>query len=153
MVLSSHSAGKCAQVFAPAGAGPLFNILNLKGHLFGIRPANEKGERTNIAACDRALRVFNNSEHCRFQSWGQMKKYIVACFALVVMFTGVSSVLASPLGQHLDHKISTDVGSVLALAFSLKNTPEPGSLFVLGTVLLSLAGFVFWKAAKSSKNF
>jgi hypothetical protein len=82
-----------------------------------------------------------------------MKKYIVACFALVVMFMEVSTVLASPLGQHLDHKISTDFGSVLALALSLKNAPEPGSLFVLGTVLLSLAGFVFWKAAKSSKEY
>jgi PEP-CTERM motif len=82
-----------------------------------------------------------------------MKKYTAACFALVVMFMEVSTVLASPLGQHINRKITSNFGDLVAFALSLKEAPEPGSLFMLGAVLLGLALFVFWKAAKKPKEF
>ena len=81
-----------------------------------------------------------------------MKKYIALCVALVVMLMEVSKVLASPLGQHLNSKIGTSFSGLGAMVLNLKSTPEPGSLFLLGAVLFSLAFVVFWKAAKSSKQ-
>ena len=78
-----------------------------------------------------------------------MKKYFVLCVALVVVLMEVSSVLASPLSQHFNSKIGTSFGSMV---LNLKSTPEPGSLFLLGSVLFGLAFFVFWKSAKSSKQ-
>ena len=82
-----------------------------------------------------------------------MKKYIVGSIALLLMFVEASTVLASPFGQHLTRNVSTDFSDILAFALSLRIAPEPGSLFILGTVLFSLALFVFWKAAKSSKQY
>lgn len=82
-----------------------------------------------------------------------MKKFIAVCFALVVMFMEASTALASPLGEHLHSKFTSNVDSLAAFAISLIDAPEPGSLFILGGVLLVLALFVAGKAAKSTKQF
>ena len=82
-----------------------------------------------------------------------MRKYSAVCVALVVMFIEVAKVVASPMGQHLGGKLGSNLGSFGAIILSLKDTPEPSSLFLLGAVLFSLAFVVFWKSAKSSKEY
>ncbi len=47
---------------------------------------------------------------------------------------------------------SASLGGFGAIALNLWETPEPGSLFLLGGVLLGLAMLVLWKAARSSKE-
>lgn len=81
-----------------------------------------------------------------------MRKLILASVALVAMFTAVPLVLASSVSQHLNVEMSKDIGSLGMAIAALMRMPEPRSLFMLGGVLFSLALFVFWKAAKSSKE-
>lgn len=81
-----------------------------------------------------------------------MRKLILISFALVAMFTAVPLVLASSVSQHLNSGVSKDIDSLGLAIVALLRIPEPRSLFMLGGVLFSLALFVFWKAAKSSKE-
>jgi len=82
----------------------------------------------------------------------KMKKYIALCVALVMTFMETGTAVASPLADHLNQTVASSLG-LGAIAISLKGTPEPGSLFLLGGVLFSLAIGVFLKSAKSSKEF
>ncbi len=81
-----------------------------------------------------------------------MRKLILASVALVAMFTAVPLVLASSMSEHLNTGIPKDLGSLGLAILAVLRMPEPRSLFILGGVLFSLALFVFWKAAKSSKE-
>jgi hypothetical protein len=82
-----------------------------------------------------------------------MKKYMKVCIALVLMFKEAQLAIASPLGERFNSKATSTLSDLGAFVWSLKDTPEPGSLFVLGGVLFSLALVVFWKAAKNSKEY
>jgi len=69
-----------------------------------------------------------------------------------------SSGINSASGTHIDFaengssrassKIPKGRGNLVATALTLTETPEPGSLFLLGTGLLFLALALFWKSAK-----
>jgi hypothetical protein len=82
-----------------------------------------------------------------------MKKYMSLGFALVLTLNVAQFAIASPLGEHFNSNAASGLNFLGAMIVSLWDTPEPGSLFVLGGVLFSLALVVFWKAAKSSKEY
>jgi hypothetical protein len=49
---------------------------------------------------------------------------------------------------HANNEITKGANELVATAITLTETPEPGSLFLLGTGLLLLALVLFWKSAK-----
>lgn len=96
---------------------------------------------------------FVSNTSLRICNWDTMRKLILISVALVAMFTAVPLVLASSVGEHLNVGWSQNLDDLATLLVVLQRMPEPRSLFVLGGVLFSLALFVFWKAARSSKEF
>lgn len=75
------------------------------------------------------------------------------CVALVLSFKGSQFALASPIGEHIHGTVTSGLSGLASMIWSLKDTPEPGSLFLLGGVLFSLALFISWKSSRSAKQY
>jgi hypothetical protein len=80
----------------------------------------------------------------------------------LVLLSGIEGGGSSPGGKngqfffadngayHVSNELQRGNGTIGSTATALTVTPEPGSLFLLGTGLLGLALVLFWKAAKRS---
>ena len=128
----------------------IINNINLESQLHSNGHALVAG---NIRLITKSRKQFVSNKSLGICNWDTMRKLILISVALVAMFTAVPLVLASSVGQHFNVGLSQNLDDLAALLVVLQRMPEPRSLFVLGGVLFSLALFVFWKAAKSSKEF
>ena len=79
-----------------------------------------------------------------------MKKFLLGSLALGALLPVTPAALGSTLGYYFNNKLTHSLGGVVV---SLEAAPESGSLFLLGAVLAGMAVLVFWKSAKSSKQF
>jgi hypothetical protein len=79
-----------------------------------------------------------------------MKKFLLGSLALGALLPVTPSALGYSIGYYFNNKVAHGLGGMVG---SLRSTPEPSSLFLLGGVLAGMALLVFWKAAKAPKEF
>jgi hypothetical protein len=79
-----------------------------------------------------------------------MKKFLFGSLALGALLPVTPSALGYSFEYYVNNKLQHGLGGMVV---TLKSTPEPSSLFLLGGVLAGMALLVFWKAAKAPKEF